>query len=693
MEEKPLSEKKQNDGKTIDIKLDNLDDRATNRENTEPTSNENNKSKFNFKKFFNSYKWYILGALLLIIIIVVIIVIFALKKSEKKPKENPTQPVVPIVPIPGRKLKNEFQINTKIGDLKLISVVQKYIEETIMNNEKIVTEVLRKTKYHFYIKNEELADEDNELFYDKMFTGVISIKSECITSDGSDCEQKTLIDLTNKSNTNRRNIRVLEDLNDIPIALCTFKITNNDFITSITCPESFPEVKKNEIILDLYFLRPPAIQRPDKQKDNITLTINEDEYKRKHIHETNGGKCNIYNNWGSICTTEMNTTLDSDNNLISYNEIAYTKINYDENNSYMKNKVTNLIDESENIKQIDIENYEKSLNILLNKLEPYMKEDTQFTHSEFVDLYNIIQERQNKSYNYIPKKKSNVFRNLANPKDKYIKRAHLFSQEALGIQFNLDLKIDSGLNSKMGAFGSLFFDSYEHNFTSIEQYSTITELIDELSGLSKSGNVLAEQLSIKIKEKLENIINVISIKINTLEELLMYYDLCKVFNSTLIKYSYKKLPAEIVQVSNDLISRLNGFYIGIRQGRGEINIQVKALTDIVYNFLDDLHELIRKMLNHLGDLTNTLITKNNTFTVITNYYSNNTSASYYNIIQTMRYILDNYYKDEYEMIFPKIQELLILFRENADDYLRKELISFIDFYNNILNKTYIINDI
>ena len=42
------------------------------------------------------------------------------------------------------------------------------------------------------------------------------------------------------------------------------------------------------------------------------------------------------------------------------------------------------------------------------------------------------------------------------------------------------------------------------------------------------------------------------------------------------------------------------------------------------------------MLNNLATLSNILVTKNNTFTVITNYYLNNTSSSYFNIIQKMK---------------------------------------------------------
>ena len=71
-----------------------------------------------------------------------------------------------------------------------------------------------------------------------------------------------------------------------------------------------------------------------------------------------------------------------------------------------------------------------------------------------------------------------------------------------------------------------------------------------------------------------------------------------------------------------------------------------------------MNELIVKMLNNLGKLTKTLIEKNNTFTAITNYYLNDTSASYVNIIKNMKSILNNYYINEYNLIFPKIEKLM-----------------------------------
>ena len=148
------------------------------------------------------------------------------------------------------------------------------------------------------------------------------------------------------------------------------------------CPKSLSENKRNEIILDLYFFRPPAAERIDKEGNNITISKNITE-NLTIISETNGGVCNIYNNLGSLCTTNMKTTLDKEGNLLSYDERAFTLINYDETNSYTKDKITNLTDISKNIKKKDIQNYEKSLNNLLKLIDSYMIEETQFNKTEY----------------------------------------------------------------------------------------------------------------------------------------------------------------------------------------------------------------------------------------------------------------------------------------------------------------------
>ncbi len=362
--------------------------------------------------------------------------------------------IIVLLPRPKKKdgsLKNEFEINTKVGDLRRISVIQKNFDQTLINGELISTNITRKTNYDIYILSEEESKEEDQLFYSKMYTGVVSISSECFDSEGNDCNLEKMVDLSsdNQNIEKGNNLRILEDIKDfkdIPIALCFFNITNNDFITSLTCPESLPEIKKNEIILDLYFFRPPAIQRADKENDNITISINEDiKNKKKYIREINGGLCNVYNNWGTECTTDMNTTLDLKNNLLSYDELAVTNIVYDDHNSFKKIKITKLNDITN--KNINKKIYKKNLDKLLPYIKPYMKSDIQFTRDNFTSLYDLVQNKMNQT-NYNKTSNNNkIKRSLSNTLPQYIKKKELFQKEVLGILINLNLKINSGINT------------------------------------------------------------------------------------------------------------------------------------------------------------------------------------------------------------------------------------------------------
>ena len=103
--------------------------------------------------------------------------------------------------------------------------------------------------------------------------------------------------------------------------------------------------------------------------------------------------------------------------------------------------------------------------------------------------------------------------------------------------------------------------------------------------------------------------------------------------------------------------------------------------------------MIRKILNNLGILSNILITKNNTFTEITNYYLNNTSSSYVNIIKNIKNILDTYFINEFEKVNTAIQEVFDLLELNSNDTLKDILNSLNDLYNNLKERIYTINSI
>ena len=137
---------------------------------------------------------------------------------------------------------------------------------------------------------------------------------------------------------NDLNAEQIDNLENFPIPLCFFNITDNNVITSISCHKNISESKVNSIVLDLYFYRPPGTKRIDPKKSNITINVQK-VGDNDLIRETNGGICDIYNPIGSFCTTDMNTTKDSEGNLISYDEYTFTNITTDNNNFYIKKNI------------------------------------------------------------------------------------------------------------------------------------------------------------------------------------------------------------------------------------------------------------------------------------------------------------------------------------------------------------------
>ena len=647
--------------------------------------------KNNSKKCFLITIIAIISSIIIISVVSYIVITEIIYKKRKKDIKTPSDILeIPEILGVGPKVK-EFDIITKPGDLKHISVVQKSKDETKINNQIIISENIRKTDYNIYIISEEDPDKEFNEYYTKMYKGCISIISEC-TSNNGDCQPQGLVDLTLEPKREINN-KINEDsdkMKDNPIALCFFNITDNHIITSIACHESFPEWQKNQILLDLYFFRPPASKRIDKHGDNITLIKTLDEKTNKtFIREINGGLCNIYNNIGSLCTTDMNTTLDSDKNLISYDEEAITTINYNENNSYKKNKVTNLIDVSQNIKEKDVKNFKKSLDVLLPLIQPYLFIDDQFSNEDFADF----KERYNdKSKRYIPKKTRNVFRKLDEPKYKYNQKAQIFSQNAKGIKANIELEINPGIDSDiMGAYGTFNFDDKKYIYSNIQNVSIINEIINKLASISKAGNQLAKELYDKIIDRLEQVLNKITIQLISINDQLKYYDIYPIFNSTFSLYPYNILTKEIIQASNNLLSGLSDIYRNIKFGN--VNTYAQILYDDIYNYIDEMDGLLINMLNNLGNLTNTLIEKNNTFTAITNYYLNDTSASYVNIIKKMKSNLNDHYIHVYNLIFPKIEKLMNSFSKRTNESLKKNLTSLKELYNNLSNKNYKIKNI
>ena len=664
------------------------------------------------------------GILLLIGLILVIVVLNLKKKSPPIPSceiesncpNNETnqpietiksQPIVPIEPnepqpiepIVSRKLEKEFEIVTSPGVVNRISVIQKSEDETKTNGSSFTVKSLRKTNYDIYVISESEADENHKNYYSKMYTAAISIVSECNVMDADDCQPEKMIDLTGGKKETENNTTILnsvDDYKDLPIPLCLFNITDNDFITSITCPESFPEIQKNKILLDLYFLKPPAIERADKENNNITVIKSEDKAKnRKYIREMNGGLCNINNNLGSLCTTDMNTTTDLEGHLLQYDELAITNITTDKDNYYIKTKITHLVDETEKINYLDPYEHKKSLDNLLPYLEPYMKEDIQITDDDFEDIYNIIVHKSKNQLNKMNKlKKKRRFRNLldlalSNSDDS--REASLFQyRDVQGVDININLvnepNIKDGDGLKM--YSNLNINNENNNLVYLRQESNISMIIDKISVLTKSANHLTTKLYNNVKEKLNNITSDISNKINDLNNLIDYHEISYIFDSTLSLPYLKSLNSNVIIEISELSINLNKLYSEMTIS--DLREHGEYLNNFIFNFIAHSHSLIKDIFDNLKELGNILKSVKNKLTEITTYYLNYTSLSYVDTVHEAKNILDNYYINEKNILMEKIEKILNNF-ENSTNYAIDNDVKIITIlYNNLENRTYTI---
>ena len=305
---------------------------------------------------------------------------------DKPEQESPFTPVVPIEKEKEKMLETEFEFKQKVGELYRLNVKQKSNEEIKSNGFTNYQFIGRNTNYDIFFISEKNSTEENKYYYNSTFLAAILISSQCIDTTNDNCEPEPYIGLTNINRRNLRSLDEIPDLKDKPLPICLFNITNNDVITSIKCHESLPKNIRRNMILDLYFFRPPAIKRPDKKKGNVTITktkINENEF----IRETNGGICDVVDPFKSFCTTDMNTTVNPEGKILTYDEEAFTNITQDKNNSYIKEKITNLKDESEKVAHVNKVEYKEALDILLEKLNPYFKYYEQFSEEEFKELY------------------------------------------------------------------------------------------------------------------------------------------------------------------------------------------------------------------------------------------------------------------------------------------------------------------
>ena len=572
-------------------------------------------------------------------------------------------------------MQTEYKIKTNINDLKRIYINQKSYKDIKINGVLSKGLVDRKTNYDIFIFGEIPASEEAKYYYNKTYLCSISISSECLSLLDEYCIPKKLVDLIDQDYSHVRNLQQENDLENLPIPLCFFNLTDNNVITSISCHKNIPEEKVNSIVLDLYFFRPPGIKRLEKEEGNITIQTFKDG-NNEVIREINGDICNIEKAFNSYCSTDMNTTKDSEGNLISYNELAFTNITTDQDNSFIKNKFTYLLDKTDLI-QANPEKYNETLNRLYPLLEKHLKNYEQFSIENFKELYyvskgiedetqkrNLLGEEEQKEINYEVSDEIFRFKHYGN------------------VQSAVLLKNNVGLGSiNMMASAYLLIDDTKKLITRHLQDSDIDVIIKSLKKLSEAGNNLAYILYQKINSNLNNISEIISNNITLLNNLVVYEELSDLFDSTFSLNNLKSIPKDIINESDKLVDNLDHIYTSI--GNGEIKKDINILNDYISQFTKQSHQLVINISNNLKDLGNLIKSPKQAISDVSNYYLNHTSNSYLQTIEEAKNILYYYYINESDLIVPEVDKILEKFEIITMESLKKQ-INLVTILNNRL---------
>ena len=619
-------------------------------------------------------KCVIFGSIIFFVLICIgILLYFKIKPKKTIPETSdfidpPFQPEL--------KIKTEFSFKNTVGDYKRIFINQGYNETMVINGKELDLFLERKTFYDIFIISETKPEKEHEKLYSTMYTCSISIGKECISSSQRSCEPINETDPFFNADFEQLQLLEESDLKDAAFPLCTFNITDNDVITSMKCPESISDGKIKGIILDLYFFRPPAIERPDKKKNNVTIIKQNLENNKTFIRETNGGLCDIENPFNSFCTTEMNTTTDAEGNLLTYDEIAFIEVKNDELNSYKKNKLTNLIDITDEIGSFNKLEYKQKLDFLLSKFEPYMKYNEFFTMEQFEELYDV-----SKGIN-----RRRLDSNNGNIKT-YIQKKTLYEYDDIsGVKLELLIKADSGLNSEtMKSHFDFKCDSNQTDIIHKDQPSDLTTILKKFIRLSQAGNHLATQLSNNIKPYFENITKEISVKISSLNSLVVYKELSEIYDSSLSLANIQLIPKIIVEEINTIPRKLDEIVRKLKNGN--IKNDLSVLNSNIYDFIKESHQLLRNIFENLKKFVFSLNSDKSRFSEIAAHYLGHSTNLYMNIIEKSENILKNYYINEKKKIIPEVELILKNFEDSFNTTLKKAKNNLNSLYTRLINKT------
>ena len=145
-------------------------------------------------------------------------------------------------------MEKTYEINTNVNDLKRIYINQRYYEDIKVSGALTKRLVDRKTNYDIFIISETESDENTKYFYNKTYTCAISIASECISTKDEFCLPRKLVDLNDQDYSSVRRLNKVNSLENIPLPICIFNMTDNNVILSIACHKNISISRVNSMV-------------------------------------------------------------------------------------------------------------------------------------------------------------------------------------------------------------------------------------------------------------------------------------------------------------------------------------------------------------------------------------------------------------------------------------------------------------
>ena len=509
-----------------------------------------------------------------------------------------------IIDNPEEESEEDTFIIVEKPQLKRIKINKKSMDNILVEGMNQNISLYKENIYDVSIYKEYGSGKEAGIAFSKKYTYSILLLKQCINTENEieECE----------INENNNNLRYLVNNQEEEIPFCFFDIINNNIILSIKCPEYISENKKLEIISDLDYI-----------KNFIDIENN-------NSNNNNNLENNRIESCGYKCLNEK-YVLDKDNS--TYKEISWKNKTISNNDGYKIKKEIKIehkaIDKNKDF-------YDKIYNnIDYNKLKKeklYESEEIEESGNNFINANEIA----NDNYNDIV----------------------IFNKDILDFKISINNRIENK-DGNLKAFLILKINNSTNNIVYLNKKFELNDINEYNSNIDLINN-LGNELSNNIINTIEGVTDDISNIFNDLNNEIYYQNLENIINYIKgIKSDSSGFINEIDSTKNILEGIINKVSENIETFSNQINSNIS-----IYNA--EIIDLTNKIYENIGVLKNLLNSPENSDTKLSNYYLNNTSASYSDIIEKSKDIFDNYYKLEKEAINKAIRLLFNKFENGID---------------------------